>query len=184
VCVAGTFAVLAAVTFGVPAARAGDWIQVSCVNPNGTAAPSDGWSVGTQGTPGYGSGNSARCAPGSPMYGIMSTDAPDAVGTGEYLEYQPPAGATLEGGSVNVNVAADGGGYGASGTAVMYEPGLVYPGDVFFQCASGVSPCHDGTNDYTGPVSLPPDLGGDFFIAAGCGGQAGESCDTGGSQGG
>lgn len=169
---------------GAAGARAGEWIQVSCANPNGSAAPSDGWSVGTINSPAYGSGNSARCAPGSPMYAILSTDAPDAVGATEYLQYAPPAGSTLSGGTVNVNLAADGGGTGASGTAVLYEPGLVYPGDVFYQCASGVSPpCNDGTNDYSGQISLPSGLGGDFFIAAGCGGEIGQSCDSGGSHG-
>lgn len=164
-------------------AQAGEWIQASCVNPDGTAAPSEGWSVGTIGGGGDGSGNGARCGPGSPMYAIVSTDAPVAVGSQEYLQYTPPTGSTLAGGTVNANLYADGGGTNASGTAVLYEPGLVYPGDVFFQCAHATAPCDDGGYDYSGTISLPAGAGGDLFIAAGCGGAPGYECNTGGSQG-
>jgi hypothetical protein len=40
---------------------------VSCVNPNGSAAPSDGWSAFAQGQVTIGGGNNTHCAPGVPL---------------------------------------------------------------------------------------------------------------------
>jgi hypothetical protein len=89
----------------------------------------------------------------------------------------------LAGGSVDVNLDADGIGTDASGTAVLYEPALNYPGDVLFQCAAGLAPCQNGTHDFSGVFSLPAGVGGDFVAAAGCGGDVGESCDSDASHG-
>jgi hypothetical protein len=167
-------------------AQAGEWMQVSCVNPNGTSAPSDGWTSSTSGSPGYGSNNSTSCAAGSPMFAILSSDAAAPVTSSENLQYTPPDGSTLAGGSVHVSLSADGGGYNASGTAVIYTPAFKYDaGDVIFQCASGLSPCGSSTspNDFSGVVTVPANRGGDFYIAAGCGGAAGYSCDSGASNG-
>lgn len=101
-----------------PAAHAGTWIQVSCVNPDNSAAPSEGWSAGVTGTPEAGSSGSARC----PMFGELSPIGGAAkVGDSEYLQYQPPDGSKLIGGVANMTLSADSGG-SASGDAVLYEP--------------------------------------------------------------
>jgi hypothetical protein len=168
-----------------PAAYAGVWMQVSCVNPNESAAPSQGWTGLVAGSPGFGSDTGTDCSPGSPMFAILSTDAAAAVGTSENLQYTPPSGSQLVGGSVDVGLWADGYGYDASGTAIVYTPSFAYDGgDVFFQCAAGLSPCSDGTNDFTGTLTLPANKGGDLYVGAGCGGTSGDSCDEGGSDGG
>ena len=165
-------------------AHAGQWMEVSCVNPNQSAAPSEGWSSFVTGAPGYGSNNGTGCGPGSPMYAILSSDAAAGVGSGENLQYTPPAGSTLVGGSVDVSMYADGGGYNASGTAVAYTPDFAYDGsNVFFQCARGLEPCSNGTDDFSGVLGLPADRGGSFYIGAGCGGASGYACDEGGSEG-
>jgi hypothetical protein len=162
---------LAACALCAPVADAGVWMQVSCENPNGSAAPSEGWSGFAAGG-GYGSNNDTQCSPGNPMFALMSDDVAVAVPSAEVLEYQPPSGSTLIGGTVDVGLYADGGGYNASGTAVAYEPAYSYDAsDVFFQCASGLAPCSNGTNDYSGTLGLPTDRGGNFYLAAGCGGQ-------------
>jgi hypothetical protein len=165
-------------------ASAGSWMEVSCVNPNQSAAPSEGWSSFATGAPGYGSNNGTGCGPGSPMFALLSTAAAAGVGTGENLHYTPPSGSTLIGGAVDVTMYADGGGYNASGTAVAYTPNLAYDGsDVFFQCARGLTPCANGTDDFSGVLELPGDRGGGFYIGAGCGGTAGYTCNEGGSEG-
>ena len=154
------------------------------MNPNQSAAPSEGWTSFVTGGPGYGSNNGTGCAPGSPMFAILSSAAAAGVGSGENLQYTPPAGSTLIGGSVDVSMYADGSGYNASGTAVAYSPDFAYDAsDVFFQCASGLPPCSNGTNDFSGVLGLPADRGGSFYIGAGCGGAAGYACDEGGSEG-
>jgi len=168
-----------------PTAYAGDWMQVSCENANQSAASSEGWSSFAGGSPGYGSNSGTNCAPGTPMYAILSTDAAASVGSSENLQYTPPAGSTLVGGSVDVSLTADGYGYNASGVAAIYTPAFAYNGsNVVTQCAAGLSPCWNGTNDFTGGVELPSNRGGDLFIGASCGGNAGEICDEGGSSGG
>jgi hypothetical protein len=169
---------------GTSSAYAGEWMEVSCENPTLSAAPSEGWSSFATGAPGYGSNNGTGCGPGSPMYAILSSDAAAGVGSGENLQYTSPGGSTLIGGSVDVSMFADGGGYNASGTAVAYTPDFAYNGsNVFFQCARGLEPCSNGTNDFSGVLGLPANRGGSFYIGAGCGGAAGAACDEGGSEG-
>jgi hypothetical protein len=179
---AGVALVLGALALAAGPASAGSWVQVSCVNPDGSAASSEGW-TSSGALAGYGSSNSVRCGPGAPMFGTLSAQASVPVGANETLQYAPPAGSTIAGGTLNVAFEADGGGTNASGTAVLYEPGFTYPDDVLFQCAAGLAPCSPGSNHYSGALTLPADAGGDVYVSAGCGGAAGQSCTRGGSDG-
>ena len=167
-------------------ATAGQWVQVSCVNPNGSGAGSQGW-VSMVAGGGYGSNTDANCGPGAPAFALLSTDAAVPVGSAETLRYIPPPGSTLEGGHVQVALFADGRGYNASGTAVAYSPEYAYDAsNVFFQCASGLPPCSGSGYDFAGALEIPPGRGGDLYLSAGCGGQyeAGRSCNEGGNEGG
>ncbi len=175
--------VLAGGWLAASSAYAGSWMEVSCVNPSQSAAPSEGWTSFAAGG-GYGSNNSTGCGPGSPMFAILSTDAAVGVGSAETLQYTPPSGSALIGGSVDVSMYADGGGYNASGTAVAYTPNYAYDAsDVFFQCASGLPPCANGTYDFAGVLGIPGGRGGNLYLSAGCGGAAGYACNSGGSEG-
>jgi len=170
----GLAAVVCGIFACVPAAQAGTWIQVSCVNPDGSAAPSEGWSAASTGTPEAGSSESARC----PMYGELSPVGGAAkVGDSEYVQYTPPDGSKLVGGVANMTMSADSGGT-ASGDAVLYEPALAYPSSVFFQCAWSLAACGPppSPNDTTGSIYLPNDAGGDFIAQATCGGNPGTTC--------
>jgi hypothetical protein len=164
-------------------ACAGNWMEVSCLNPSQSAAPSEGWSSFAAGG-GYGSNNSTGCGPGRPMFASLSTDAAVGVGSVETLQYTPPSGSTLIGGSVDVSLYADGYGYNASGTAVAYTPEYAYNGsNVFFQCASGLPPCASGSYDFSGVLGIPAGRGGSLYLSAGCGGAEGYACNSGGSEG-
>jgi hypothetical protein len=177
-CVCAVFGLL-----GANVASAGSWMEVSCVNPSQSAAPSEGWSSFAAGG-GYGSNVGTSCSPGSPAYAILSTAAAVGVGANETLQYTPPSGSRLIGGSVDVSLFADGFGFDASGTAVAYSPEYAYNGsNVFFQCASGLTPCSAGSNDYSGVLGIPGNRGGNLYLSAGCGGDAGQTCDDGGSEG-
>ena len=168
---------------GVDDAYAGQWVQVSCVNPNGSAAPNQGWSSFSAAVT-HGSSSDVNCRPGSPMSASLSTAAAASVGEQETLEYEPPAGSTLTGGEVSVSLAGEGSGYQASGTAIAYSPAFAYDSsDVIFQCAEGLGPCQGGSYQYNGTLSLPSGRGGNFFLSAGCGGLAGSSCEEGGAGG-
>jgi hypothetical protein len=156
-------------------AHAGDWMQVSCVNPNGSAAPSQGWTSATTGTPEAGSFVDTNCSPGSPMAASLSTAAPASTGTQEALQYTPPTGSTLAGGSVDVNLFADSSGPGGSGDAVLYTPSFSYDSsDVFFQCAQSLGLCTHAT--FSGVQALPANRGGNFYASAYCGGSG--SCTS------
>lgn len=169
---------------GAVPARAGDWMQVSCVNPDGSAAASEGWTSFTTGAVNDGSNNNTNCGPGRPMGLLLSALTPAPVGASENLRYTAPAGSTLIGGSMDISLSADGGGASASGVAAVYEPAYAYDGsDVLFQCANGLAPCSGGTNDFSGTLALPTQRGGSLFLEAGCGGASGQSCNSGGKNG-
>ena len=138
-------------------------MEVACENPNQSAAPSQGWTTFTTGG-GYGSSAGTGCSPGAPMYGILSTDAGVAVGAGENLQYTPPSGSTLAGGSFDATVSTDGYGADASGVVAAYSPAFEYNGNVFFQCAHGEELCPNGTYDYSGVISLPANRGGALYV--------------------
>jgi hypothetical protein len=169
-----------AMLVAVPAARAGTWIQVSCVNPDGSAASSEGWTAGATGSPEAGSSSNARCPMGAELSPI---GGPAPVGAGEYVQYEPPEGSKLVGGVVNMSLTADSGGT-ASGDAVLYEPALDYPSDVFFQCAAALGACGppSSPNVTSGDIFLPSDAGGDFVAEATCGGNPGTSCSAHGAS--
>src|SRR6202167_771147 len=80
-------------------ADAGEWMEVSCVNPNQSGAPNEGWSAFTSGSPGNGSTGSARCS----MFGLLSSAVAEGVGNGENVRYLPPSDSTLIGGSVDAS---------------------------------------------------------------------------------
>jgi hypothetical protein len=181
-CAVLSVAALSAVSLNVAAAYAGNWMEVACENPNHSAAPSQGWTSFTTGG-GYGSGAGTGCSPGAPMYGILNTDAGVAVGAGENLQYTPPSGSTLAGGSFDATVSTDGYGADASGVVAAYSPAFEYNGNVFFQCAHGEELCPNGTYDYSGVISLPANRGGALYVGAGCGGAGGQACDEGGNDG-
>jgi len=177
-------AALGCVAVVAPAADAGQWMQVSCQNPDQSPAPSQGWSGSAGGGIEDGSNNSVNCAPGSPMFALLSTAAAAPVGAGETIQYTPPAGSRLAGGTVDVTLAADGYGQDASGTAVLYTPNLAYDAsDVFFQCAAQLTACSNSGSNYSGTLPLPTGRGGDVYLSASCGGIAGQYCNTGGSNG-
>lgn len=172
-------------------ARAGTWIQVSCVNPNGSAAPSEGWSDGASGPSDPWGTVDTACTPTSPMVAALPDVSAAPPASALYLEYSPPAGSTLIGGTVDAAVSANGYGVNAQGQpdsvtqARLYEPGLVDDAsDEFFQCVAWLAQCPGGGLDYTGVVTLPSDRGGDFYAEAKCVPNGdGNSCDLNGQGG-
>jgi hypothetical protein len=179
-----------------PGARAGEWVQVSCANPSGSSAPSDGWSTSSSG-PTFGIGDaSAACTSQAPMFAELINGAAANPGTAETLEYTPPAGSSLVGGSAQVTLDGDGHDpSGASGIAALYEPALVVDAnDQFYECASWNNPgCVSSTSSnqsvspdhYAGPLAIPPNRGGDLFLNAWCDAIPNQnlSCDEGGARG-
>jgi hypothetical protein len=186
----GVLSLTALLTIGAAAVTASDvhaapWMQISCQKPDGSAAPSEGWSAGAAGNVALGSTNSTTCAPGTPMYAALSMTSPAADGSSEYLAYTPPTGSTLAGGSLLVGLQANGYGFRAAATAAMFTPAYVYDAsNVFLQCVAILAACQNGLPEYYGVVNIPANRGGNLYLGAGCDGQLPEHvCSTGGSRG-
>jgi hypothetical protein len=167
-----------------PGAQAGNWIQVSCVNPNGSAAPNSGW-AGFSADAGPYDYTNIQCGPGTPLVAALGDQAPDPGLDSEFLGYTPPSGSTLIGGTVDANLYADGvsaSGGGAAGVVALFEPELANsPSDYFFQCGAhhfNDCPPGSGSSDYSGLIQLPANRGGTFTAQAGCLAASGDTCAT------
>jgi hypothetical protein len=163
-------------------AYAGQWIQVACANPSGSDAPSEGWSSSlTIATPGSGLDNFTDCTATTPMYAVFEptgdTDAP--AGSAETLQYTPPAGSTLDGGTININMYTGGGGAALSGVAGVYTPAdSPDSSDTVLQCNFATYTCNNSPgNSFSGVLTLPADRGGNLYLSASCTGPTGQYCN-------
>jgi hypothetical protein len=174
---------LVALLLASGSAHAATWMQVSCVNPNGSAAPSEGWAQSASGPAGAAVINSTRCSPGTPMQADLSDLAAAPPNAFEYLTYTPPAGSSLAGGSVDVNLSADGFGSTSSGGSAAAKAQLMEPdtNSEFFQCVAFFQTCGPRP-DFAGVVNLPSDAGGELIAAAGCASGNGTPCDQNAQQ--
>lgn len=184
--------VIALIVFGVvatPAARGGEWVQVSCENPNGTAATSQGWSASAAGSPPPGSTVNTNCGPGAPLSaGLLSAFGGAPGGSAEILQYTPPAGSTLTGGVLQISLSSTSGGPNLDAVS---ETSVFSPADTLSErlidCTPYISYCPNGTTSsttaYAGPLDLPAGRGGGVTVVAQCDGASGTSCDQGGSGG-
>jgi hypothetical protein len=160
-----------------PGARAGVWAQVSCINPDGSAAPSTGWTTFTAGA-GSSPEASSACGPGTPMSAVLSDAQPAPVFDTAGLMYTPPPGSTLIGGTLQVALSADGGGTGAAADAEIDEPAQT-SADARLRCTAGSRSCGASATDVSGTFTMPADLGGNLYLTAGCTGTGGFTCDAG-----
>jgi hypothetical protein len=164
-------------------AYAGQWIQVACATPSGSDAGSEGWSSSlTIATPGSGLDNFTDCTATNPMYAafepIADTNAP--AGSAETLEYTPPAGSTLDGGTIDINMYTGGfDGDELSGTAGVYTPAdSADSTDIVLQCNFAIYTCNKSPgNSFSGVLTLPADRGGNLYLTASCTGPSGQNCN-------
>jgi hypothetical protein len=169
---------LASLAFAGPA-RAGAWMQVSCVNPDGSAATADGWSGAASGSLSLNSTNDPTCGPGHPMQAYVLASQASGSGT-ENLTYTPPSGSTLAGGSLQVSLSADGHSSAspnnASGAAGVLAPQPGWqPSDELTACAYWSAGCWRADNsafqaqpDWSGTVTVPSYVGGTLTLSAAC----------------
>ncbi len=139
-----TVLVLCALTLlcaGAGHARAGVWTLISCTQPDGAPAPTDGWTGGWwAGGPTAGSGDANTCAtPGGSLAAISSQNGAAYAYTGPEWVFNAPGGASIAGGSITATLTA------AQGQAWIGTPGPAYDGaDVIANCQLGSSPCQTG----------------------------------------
>ena len=167
------FAVLlacAATAITTAPAHAGQWVRMNCIYPDGSAAPSDGWTGHSSGAVSLGSLNRTDCGPDRPMIASLSNQAWAGGGAAQWLEYTPPDGSRLVGGAAFVGLAAYGFGYHALATAAMHTPDFDASSAFLSRaCTSrrsgGAHPPRRATT--AGWICLKA-RAGDLYLAAGC----------------
>jgi hypothetical protein len=173
-----------AVLMAAPSARAGDWMQVSCVNPDGTPSTDQGWAGSSAGNPPPGSDAVTACGPGQPMDAhLLQAFAAAPGGSLEALTYTPPAGSSLIGGNVTLTMSSAAA--NPNLTAVS-ETDLLTPGadstsvsDRVVTCIPFLGPCGSSTTQFSGTVALPAGRAGTLTADAQCISQS-TSCMQGG----
>ena len=124
-----------------------EWMEVSCVNPNQSAAPSQGWTTFTTGG-GYGSTRARVARPARLCSACSEPTLALRSARGRPSSTRRRAGPRSPAGSFDATVSTDGYGADASGVVAAYSPDFEYNGNVFFQCAHGAEPCPNGAYDF------------------------------------
>ena len=141
-----------------PAARAGEWTQVTCTQPNGQPAPIEGWtgtSVG--GLSPYSSVNNNCGQQGGYLLAANSSQFTVPRSTGPMWEYAAPSGSTIAGGSITVSLTAP------QGQAYLATPSNETNGaNVLANCQFNL-PC--GSNGFYSAVVPIEHLGGTRLYA-------------------
>jgi hypothetical protein len=142
------------------------------------------------GSPPAGSGVATDCAPGTPLSaGLLSAFGDAAAGSAEILQYTPPAGSTLVGGTLQLTLSAtsDNSAFSAVSETAVYSPSSDSLSDRLIDCIPYLGYCPTGTTDsttaYAGPLALPSGQGGGVTVIARCDGSSGTSCDQGDAGG-
>jgi hypothetical protein len=131
---------LAAVALALPpAASAGTWTLVSCTQPDGQVAPTDGWtSVQLGGEQNY-SGDTDSCGQsGGGLFATSSSAWPQTRGNGWMWQFNAPPDSTIVGGQVDVMLTSP------VGQAFVLTPNFLYDGaDDVINCQFNL-PCGTG----------------------------------------
>jgi hypothetical protein len=100
---------LVAVTLLVVAASAsaGVWTLMSCRQPNGQPAPTDGWTAGAIGSPGFFTEGVNSCSqPGGSLVAVSSGRWVQPASSGYQWRFAAPKGSTIAGGQLDVDLSA------------------------------------------------------------------------------
>lgn len=164
--------VVGALAIGASSAAAGTWMQVSCPASVPASTVAQGWSGFAAGEPALASYTTTKCGEGWPLYATLGKGT-TATGSSETLEYQPPAGSTLIGGTLQLQTIGSAHGTGgAYGVVNVYSP--TNTGTPIFSCA--YLACPASGEGYSGEITLPAGKGGDLYVSASCAGPVGGLC--------
>jgi hypothetical protein len=144
-----------------PAARAGEWTQVTCTQPDGQPAPVEGWESVNGGGPG--SGPIDTCEPGGALTAFDGSNGEETPYSGPMWTYTAPAGSTIAGGALTVSLLTP------QGQAYVATPQNSYTSaaDVLVNCQYNTPPCgSSGTGVTTVPIKHAG--GTQLFMAAFC----------------
>jgi hypothetical protein len=146
-----------------PAARAGEWTQVTCTQPDGEPAPFEGWESTNNG--GIGSGPINTCErPGGALTAFDSSSGEEETPyAGPMWTYTAPEGSKIAGGALKASLLTP------QGQAYVATPqnSSASSADVLVNCQYNIEPCgSSGTGVMT--VSIEHVGGTQLFMAAFC----------------
>ncbi len=131
-------------------AQAGTWTLVSCTQPDGRPAPTEGWSTSATGAVGPDSGDTNTCEQGGSLVAVTSSEAPQRPYEGPEWVFTAPAGSTIAGGSVTATLTSP------HGQAWLGTPNADYDSaDVLANCQYNLPCGGDGTLSGTFPITHP-----------------------------
>jgi hypothetical protein len=131
-------------------AQAGTWTLVSCTQPDGRPAPTEGWSTSATGGIGPYSGDTNTCEQGGDLAAVTSGEAPQHPYEGPEWVFTVPAGSTIAGGSVTATLTSP------HGQAWLGTPNATYDSaDVLANCQYNLACGGGGTLSGTFPITHP-----------------------------
>jgi hypothetical protein len=141
--------------------RAGTWTLVSCTQPDGQPAPTEGWSTSATGAVGPYSGDSNTCAQGGDLSAVTSGEAPQSPYEGPEWVFTAPDGSTIAGGTITATVTSP------HGQAWLATPSASYDAaDVIANCQYNLACGQDGT--FTGAFPITHPGGSNLYAVAVC----------------
>ena len=163
-----------------PAARGGEWTQVTCTQPDGKPAPIEGWDPEAVSGPGNYSNAYSTCEQtGGALIAESSNQWPQPRYSGYLWHYAAPNGSTIAGGTLSLNL------YSPEGQAYIATPANSYPSDVVKNCQFNLPCMENGPigGPFVGTVPIDHLGGTNLYAEAEClgPGQPGEpteSCPT------
>lgn len=147
-----------------PAASAGEWVQVTCAQPDDAPAPIEGWQGSSYNGYGADSGPIDTCdQPGGALTAFDSSAVETTAFTGPMWVYTAPAGSTIAGGVLRVSLSTP------QGQAFVATPQDAYnQADIVINCQFN-EPCgSNGTETATVPIASTLAGGTQLFAAAMC----------------
>jgi hypothetical protein len=145
-----------------PPAHAGDWVQVTCSRPDGQPAPIEGWQGSSNGT-GAGSGTAHSCEnTGGALTAFDSSKVEETAYTGPLWTYTAPAGSTISGGTLKVEMRTP------QGQAYVATPQNSLKDDTFLNCQYNIEPCASSGVASTWTIPSAQTGGRQLFMTAFC----------------
>ena len=129
-------------------ADAGTWTLVSCAQPSGQPAPTDGWSTSSTGAVGPYSGDINTCAEGGSLIAVTSGEAQQIPYAGPQWVFTAPAGSTIAGGTLTASLTSP------HGQAWLGSPNASYDSaDVLANCQYNLACGEAGTLSGVFPIT-------------------------------
>ncbi len=142
-------------------AHAGTWTLLSCRQPDGQPAPTEGWSTAATGAVGPDSGDTNSCAEGGELSAVTSGEAPQGAYEGPEWVFSAPPGSTIAGGTITASLSSP------HGQAWLGTPSASYDSaDVLANCQYNL-PCGTG-GTLTGAFPITHVGGSSLYAVAVC----------------